>query len=158
MSSDLLVDLSDDLGGDDSPGAALDQLKLVPEKQWPQDEPVSVSKSCECQTCLNEFTFQVFLHHGSLALTPTLTEPKDSSLQCVFSMKFPDDFIVIVRVKLEGKPLDSRHFIPQWVFLSLVYCQTTAISAPDHKQNHPLDSKSVEVCPNMEIFVDKNNL
>ncbi|KAM9493842.1 rho GTPase-activating protein 1 [Clarias gariepinus] len=45
MSSDLLVDLSDDLGGDDSPGAALDQLKLVPEKQWPQDEPVSVSKS-----------------------------------------------------------------------------------------------------------------
>ncbi|KAF5892983.1 rho GTPase-activating protein 1, partial [Clarias magur] len=45
MSSDLLVDLSDDLGGDDSPSAALDQLKLVPEKQWPQDEPVSVSKS-----------------------------------------------------------------------------------------------------------------
>ncbi|KAF4094434.1 hypothetical protein AMELA_G00014920 [Ameiurus melas] len=45
MSSDLLVDLHDELGGDDSPSAALDQLKLVPEKQWPQDDPVSVSKS-----------------------------------------------------------------------------------------------------------------
>lgn len=49
MSSDLLVDLHDELGGDDSPGAALDQLKLVPEKQWPQDDPVSVSKSGECE-------------------------------------------------------------------------------------------------------------
>lgn len=49
MSSDLLVDLHDELGGDDSPGAALDQLKLVPEKQWPQDDPdpVGVSKSGE---------------------------------------------------------------------------------------------------------------
>lgn len=47
MSSDLLVDLHDELGGDDSPSASLDQLKLVPEKQWPQDDPVSNSKSSE---------------------------------------------------------------------------------------------------------------
>uniref|UniRef100_A0A673I7H7 Rho GTPase-activating protein 1-like n=1 Tax=Sinocyclocheilus rhinocerous TaxID=307959 RepID=A0A673I7H7_9TELE len=39
MSSDLLVDLHDDLGGDDSPSAALDQLKLVQDKQWPPDDP-----------------------------------------------------------------------------------------------------------------------
>uniref|UniRef100_A0A3B1IUK7 Rho GTPase activating protein 1 n=1 Tax=Astyanax mexicanus TaxID=7994 RepID=A0A3B1IUK7_ASTMX len=45
MSSDLLVDLHDDLGGDDSPSAALDQLKLVQDKQWPPDDPVSFSKS-----------------------------------------------------------------------------------------------------------------
>ncbi|KTF81313.1 hypothetical protein cypCar_00021064 [Cyprinus carpio] len=45
MSSDLLVDFHDDLGGDDSPSAALDQLKLVQEKQWPPDDPVSLSKS-----------------------------------------------------------------------------------------------------------------
>uniref|UniRef100_A0A672SNA7 Rho GTPase-activating protein 1-like n=1 Tax=Sinocyclocheilus grahami TaxID=75366 RepID=A0A672SNA7_SINGR len=45
MSSDLLVDLHDDLGGDDSPSAALDQLKLVQDKQWPPDDPVSLSKS-----------------------------------------------------------------------------------------------------------------
>lgn len=48
MSSDLLVDLHDDLGGDDSPSAALDQLKLVQSKQWPPDDPVSLSKSGEC--------------------------------------------------------------------------------------------------------------
>ncbi len=48
MSSDLLVDLHDDLGGDDSPSAALDQLKLVQDKQWPPDDPVSLSKSGEC--------------------------------------------------------------------------------------------------------------
>ncbi|XP_048040881.1 rho GTPase-activating protein 1 isoform X1 [Megalobrama amblycephala] len=45
MSSDLLVDLQDDLGGDDSPSAALDQLKLVQDKQWLPDDPVSLSKS-----------------------------------------------------------------------------------------------------------------
>lgn len=45
MSSDLLVDLHDDLGGDDSPSAALDHLKLVQSKQWPPDDPVSLSKS-----------------------------------------------------------------------------------------------------------------
>uniref|UniRef100_A0A8C1AJ40 Rho GTPase activating protein 1 n=1 Tax=Cyprinus carpio carpio TaxID=630221 RepID=A0A8C1AJ40_CYPCA len=45
MSSDLLVDLHDDLGGDDSPSAALDQLKLVQDKQWLPDDPVSLSKS-----------------------------------------------------------------------------------------------------------------
>ncbi|MCJ8747450.1 hypothetical protein PDJAM_G00153690 [Pangasius djambal] len=54
MSSDLLVDLHDELGGDDSPSAALDQLKLVPEKQWPQDDPVSVSKSATDIKSLNE--------------------------------------------------------------------------------------------------------
>ncbi|TRY82396.1 hypothetical protein DNTS_002482 [Danionella cerebrum] len=45
MSSDLLVDLHDDLGGDDSPSAALDQLKLVQDKQWLPDDPSSLSKS-----------------------------------------------------------------------------------------------------------------
>ncbi|XP_062845391.1 rho GTPase-activating protein 1 [Trichomycterus rosablanca] len=45
MSSDLLVDLHDELGGDDSPSAALDQLKLVTDKQWSQDNPVTISKS-----------------------------------------------------------------------------------------------------------------
>ncbi|KAI2662551.1 Rho GTPase-activating protein 1 [Labeo rohita] len=45
MSSDLLVDLHDDLGGDDSPSAALDQLKLVQDKQWPPDDPAGLSKS-----------------------------------------------------------------------------------------------------------------
>ncbi|XP_056609862.1 rho GTPase-activating protein 1 [Triplophysa dalaica] len=45
MSSDLLVDLHYDLGGDDSPSAALDQLKLVQSKQWPPDDPCSLSKS-----------------------------------------------------------------------------------------------------------------
>jgi len=48
MSSDLLVDLQDDLGGDDSPSAALDQLKLVQDKQWPPDDPFSMSKSGKC--------------------------------------------------------------------------------------------------------------
>lgn len=48
MSSDLLVDFQDDLGGDDSPSAALDQLKLVQDKQWPPDDPFSLSKSGEC--------------------------------------------------------------------------------------------------------------
>jgi len=48
MSSDLLVDLQDDLGGDDSPSAALDQLKLVQDKQWLPDDPVNLSKSGEC--------------------------------------------------------------------------------------------------------------
>lgn len=57
MSSDLLVDLHDELGGDDSPSAALDQLKLVPEKQWPQDDPVSGSKSGERQS---QHRFQPF--------------------------------------------------------------------------------------------------
>ncbi|KAI5618575.1 rho GTPase-activating protein 1 [Silurus asotus] len=54
MSSDLLVDLNDELGGDDSPSAALDQLKLVPEKQWPQDDPVSLSKSATDIKSLSE--------------------------------------------------------------------------------------------------------
>ncbi|XP_053472432.1 rho GTPase-activating protein 1 [Ictalurus furcatus] len=54
MSSDLLVDLHDELGGDDSPSAALDQLKLVPEKQWPQDDPVSISKSATVIKSLTE--------------------------------------------------------------------------------------------------------
>ncbi|XP_060767045.1 rho GTPase-activating protein 1 [Neoarius graeffei] len=54
MSSDLLGDLHDELGGDDSPSAALDQLKLVPEKQWPQDDPVSISKSATDIKSLSE--------------------------------------------------------------------------------------------------------
>ncbi|TSQ58054.1 Rho GTPase-activating protein 1 [Bagarius yarrelli] len=54
MSSELLVDLHDELGGDDSPGAALEQLKLVPEKQWPQDEHVSVNKSATNIKSLSE--------------------------------------------------------------------------------------------------------
>lgn len=59
MSSDLLVDLQDDLGGDDSPSAALDQLKLVQSKQWPPDDPVSLSKSGECpRSC--KFQFVLF--------------------------------------------------------------------------------------------------
>uniref|UniRef100_A0A8B9H2U8 Rho GTPase activating protein 1 n=1 Tax=Astyanax mexicanus TaxID=7994 RepID=A0A8B9H2U8_ASTMX len=54
MSSDLLVDLHDDLGGDDSPSAALDQLKLVQDKQWPPDDPVSFSKSATDIKSLSE--------------------------------------------------------------------------------------------------------
>uniref|UniRef100_A0AAR2KI48 Rho-GAP domain-containing protein n=1 Tax=Pygocentrus nattereri TaxID=42514 RepID=A0AAR2KI48_PYGNA len=54
MSSDLLVDLHDDLGGDDSPSAALDQLKLVQDKQWPPDDPVSISKSATDIKSLSE--------------------------------------------------------------------------------------------------------
>uniref|UniRef100_A0A8C8H3X7 Rho GTPase-activating protein 1-like n=1 Tax=Oncorhynchus tshawytscha TaxID=74940 RepID=A0A8C8H3X7_ONCTS len=40
MSSDLLVDLNDDLGVDDPPSNALDQLKLSPmgDKLWPPDD------------------------------------------------------------------------------------------------------------------------
>lgn len=100
MSSDLLVDLHDELGGDDSPSAALDQLKLVPEKQWPQDDPVSVSKSGECshcfkRSCLKNFFFHgchVFMHYGPAAdhssVTVSITcnsDPKseDSVLLCV---------------------------------------------------------------------------
>lgn len=64
MSSDLLVDLHD-LGGDDSPSAALDQLKLVQSKQWPPDDPCSLSKSGEClRSCLcffNMFQQDYFL-------------------------------------------------------------------------------------------------
>lgn len=46
MSSDLLVDLNDDLGVDDPPSNALDQLKLSPmgDKLWPPDDS-SMSKS-----------------------------------------------------------------------------------------------------------------
>ncbi|XP_030620919.1 rho GTPase-activating protein 1 [Chanos chanos] len=44
MSSDL-VDFQDELGGDDSPSNALDQLKLVQDKQWPADDSVAMSKS-----------------------------------------------------------------------------------------------------------------
>ncbi|XP_066509358.1 rho GTPase-activating protein 1-like [Hoplias malabaricus] len=54
MSSDLLVDLHDDLGRDDSPSAALDQLKLVQDKQWPPDDPVSISKSATDIKSLSE--------------------------------------------------------------------------------------------------------
>ncbi|KAA0723462.1 GTPase-activating protein 1 CDC42 [Triplophysa tibetana] len=53
MSSDLLVDLHYDLGGDDSPSAALDQLKLVQSKQWPPDDPCSLSKSGSDIKCLS---------------------------------------------------------------------------------------------------------
>lgn len=46
MSSDLLVDLNDDLGVDDPSSNALDQLKLSPmgDKLWPPDDS-SMSKS-----------------------------------------------------------------------------------------------------------------
>uniref|UniRef100_A0A6Q2ZNF7 Rho GTPase activating protein 1 n=1 Tax=Esox lucius TaxID=8010 RepID=A0A6Q2ZNF7_ESOLU len=46
MSSDLLVDLNDDLGGDEPPSNALDQLKLSPmgDKLWPPDDS-NMSKS-----------------------------------------------------------------------------------------------------------------
>ncbi|XP_038846723.1 rho GTPase-activating protein 1 isoform X2 [Salvelinus namaycush] len=46
MSSDLLVDLNDDLGVDDPPSNALNQLKLSPmgDKLWPPDDS-SMSKS-----------------------------------------------------------------------------------------------------------------
>ncbi|KAG9352162.1 hypothetical protein JZ751_020575 [Albula glossodonta] len=47
MASDLLVDLQDDLAGEDTPNSALDQLKLSPmeDKQWPPDDTASLSKS-----------------------------------------------------------------------------------------------------------------
>ncbi|KAJ8413137.1 hypothetical protein AAFF_G00107190 [Aldrovandia affinis] len=47
MASDLLVDLQDDLAGEDTPNSALDQLKLSPmeDKQWPPDDTTTPSKS-----------------------------------------------------------------------------------------------------------------
>ncbi|KAL1007038.1 hypothetical protein UPYG_G00081100 [Umbra pygmaea] len=56
MSSDLLVDLSDDLGGDEAPSNSLDQLKLSPmgDKLWPPDDSNMSKSETDISTRLGE--------------------------------------------------------------------------------------------------------